>query len=108
MFLKIENQLFNVDNLQYYEYSENLLELFFNGNLSTKIKQNEQEYADFLELLNDSENIISLKETLGFNINLINGIYKKEDLIIICFVDSTSKSIENLDFNFVENKIIGE
>lgn len=108
MFLKIENQLFNADYLQYFEYSDNILQLFFSGNLQTDIQQNEKEYNDFVNLFDTNKNVIFLKSNFGINLNNVNGIYKKEENVIVYFIDSTSKQIENISFDYVENKILGE
>jgi len=110
MFLKIENQLFNVDNLQYYELSEkNILYLNFKGNLVSSVQQNKKEFLDFLELMKSKKNMIFLNtNTIGINLDSVNGIYKKGDDVLVYFIDSSSKKIDNTDFNFVENKIIGE
>jgi len=110
MFLKIENQLFNVDNLQYYELSEkNILYLNFKGNLISSVQQNREDFLNFLELMKSKKNMIFLNtNTIGINLNSVNGIYKKGDDVLVYFTDASSKKIDNIDFNFVENKIIGE
>lgn len=106
MYFKIENEIFNANNFQYYEYTDNILSLYFNGTVAIKIKQNQFEFENFLELLEVDKNNI-LFENLGINTNNISGISKNEDNILIYFVDGSAKQI-NLKFSEIENKLLGE
>lgn len=106
MYFKIENEIFNANNFQYYEYTDNILSLYFNGTVAIKIKQNQFEFENFLELLKEDKNNI-LFENLGINTNNISGISKNEDNILIYFVDGSAKQI-NLKFSEIENKLLGE
>lgn len=109
MFLRIDNELLNYENLQYYEYENNILNLFFNGNVGSKIEQNINEFNGFVNLIIENINIIRMNSDLiGLNLKNISGISNEEEKIIIYFIDGTSKTFVSLKFKDIEKQILGE
>jgi len=106
MFFKIENEIFNSLNFQYYEYENEILDLYFNGKVAIKIKQSINEFNSFLDLLSENKNILHI-DKIGINIKNISGISKDNENTVFYFVDGSARNI-NLKFSEIENKLLGE
>lgn len=93
MFVHLEDQFFNLKNCLYYEYKDSILELEFSGSLSSKVKQAENEFEDFCLFIKENKedlNIMNI-EHIGINLNLVCGIFFKENQITVHFVDGFLK-----------------
>jgi len=109
MFLKIADELLNYQNLQYFEFEENTLSIYFNGNVGSKIKQNENEFLNFIELIKKNENIIILNDNkIGINLINVSGISNEDKMLSIYFIDGSKKIFKSLNFKDIEKQILGE
>lgn len=109
MFFKIDNELFNYSNLKYFEYYNEILEIYFNGNVASKIKQSEEEFLEFIKIIKENKDIILLNNYyIGCNLKNISGFSEKENTILIYFVDGLFKKFDNLSFEQIEKQILGE
>ncbi len=107
MYLKIDNQLFNSENFQYFEYENKILNLVFNGNVSSKIEQEIEDFQSLVNLLKENKNNIFI-ENIGINLKNVSGISKEDESTLLFFVDGTFKKFNNILFSNIENQIIGE
>lgn len=106
MFLKIDNQLFNIENFQYFEYIDDELNLRFNGNVGTVIKQNEAEHKEFLSFINGIENIV-ITSNIGINLKNISGVTNDNNNLTIYFIDGSFKKYDSKILEEFENQIAG-
>lgn len=107
MFLKIQNQLLNIDNFQYYEYENEILSLNFNGNLNSKIKQNLNQYNEFISFIKENKNFF-ISENIGINIKNISGVVENQTDLIVYFVDGSNKKYDRINFLEFEKQLLGE
>lgn len=109
MFLKINDELLNYENLQHYEYENNILSIFFNGSVGTKIEQDINQFNDFINLIYENKNIIRINgNRIGFNLKNISGITDQNKNLIVYFIDGTSKTFVSLKLKDIEKQILGE
>lgn len=106
MFFKIEEQIFNIDNFRDFDFTDNILNLNFNGNVNIKIKQNVSDYQNFIEFIIKNDSFF-VNENLGINIKNVSGISKKEEGIIVYFVDGFDKIYKDIKIEEFEKQIIG-
>ena len=108
MFFKIENQLFNTDNLQYFIYDDNKLSILFNGYVKCELRQNNEEYLDFLDYIKTDENIIVFNKYYGSNLKNISGLYQEKDIVTFYFSDGSTKKFSDINFDQFEKLITEE
>jgi len=85
------------------------LSIYFNGNVGSKIKQNENEFLNFIELIKKNENIIILNDNkIGINLINVSGISNEDKILSIYFIDGSKKIFKSLNFKDIEKQILGE
>lgn len=108
MFLKVGDQLFNTDNLQYFIYHDNRLNILFNGYVKCDMYQTDEEYLHFLNYIKEDKNIIIFNKYYGSNLKNISGLYQENDIVTFYFSDGSTKKFSHIDFDQFEKLITEE
>ena len=72
MFVKISDQYYNMNNVRYFTYENDHLEIFFLSGLSTKIEQTTQDYNHFVEFI-EKNRLAFVEKNIGVNIKTLNN-----------------------------------
>jgi|AP86_3_1055499.scaffolds.fasta_scaffold190488_1 hypothetical protein len=98
MFVKISDQYYNMNNVRYFTYENDHLEIFFLSGLSTKIEQTTQDYNHFVEFI-EKNRLAFVEKNIGVNIKTLNNFnITKNKNNSFFFIDGT---IQQFDISVV-------